>query len=49
MKQIKDIENIAGNKILSSFILVRGKVPDIIVAQRRVIIPASFTNSEFLK
>ena len=33
----------------SSFILVRGKVPDAIAAQRRVTTPASFTNSEFPK
>ena len=49
MKQIKDIKNTTGNKILSSFILVRGKVLNTIVAQRRVITPASFTNSEFPK
>ena len=48
-KQTKDIENTAGNEMLSSFMLVRGKVPDAIAAQRRVIIPVSFTNSEFPK
>ena len=48
-KQTKDIENTIGNEMPSSFILVRGKVPNAIAAQRRVTIPASFTNSEFPK
>ena len=50
MKQVKDTENTAENKILLSFILAQDKAPNTIVAQKYITaIPASFTNSKFPK